>query len=103
MWMKGRALFAAVLVISPGFAQTAREYYNELYAAGGLDRMVDEYVCFFEKPELKNFFLFGENKLLRGAHDRKRNVREAFERATSGNEKGHPDVPRLQQGCPVGQ
>ena len=65
MWMKGRALFAAVLVISPGFAQTAREYYNELYAAGGLDRMVDEYVCFFEKPELKNFFLFGENKLLR--------------------------------------
>ena len=45
--------------------QTARDYYNEIYKAGGLDRMVDGYVCFDEDPTNQNFFLVGESKHLR--------------------------------------
>ncbi|SPE37608.1 exported hypothetical protein [Candidatus Sulfopaludibacter sp. SbA6] len=54
-----------ILVASPCFAQTARDYYNEIYAAGGLDRMVARYVCFNDNPDVKAFFIFTENKYLR--------------------------------------
>jgi hypothetical protein len=48
-------------------------FENEIYlvsmkshaTAGGLDRTADRYVCFYEKAELKTFFLFAENKYLR--------------------------------------
>jgi hypothetical protein len=43
----------------------ARDYYKELYAAGGLDRMADGYVCFFDDSNIGNFFIFGEGKHLR--------------------------------------
>lgn len=63
--MGSSALLATLLVASSCFAQSARDYYNELYAAGGLDRLADRYVCFFEDPQLKTFFLFAESKELR--------------------------------------
>jgi hypothetical protein len=46
-------------------AQTAREYFNELYKAGGLDRMADEYVCFDESAELQTFFIYAESEVLK--------------------------------------
>jgi hypothetical protein len=54
------ALFAAQIA-----QQTAREYYEEIYAVGGLDRMADEYVCFDEDATNQNFFIFGQSKNLR--------------------------------------
>ena len=50
------ALVDVVLVISPGVAETAREYYNELYAAGGSTEWLT-IGLFISEPELKNFFL----------------------------------------------
>jgi|SRR5271157_4596409 len=45
--------------------QSARQYYNELYKAGGLDRMADGYVCFDDEDKLATFFIFGESKTIR--------------------------------------
>lgn len=42
-------------------AQSARDYYNELYKAGGLDRMADEYVCFDDSQDLQTFFIVGNS------------------------------------------
>lgn len=41
--------------------RTARDYYNELYSAGGLDNMADEYVC-FRDDSVPNFFIFVRGK-----------------------------------------
>ncbi len=59
------AALAAILVASSCFAQTARDYYNEIYAAGGLDRGAARYVCFNEDPGVKAFLIFTESKYLR--------------------------------------
>jgi hypothetical protein len=45
--------------------QSARQYYNELYKAGGLDRMADGYVCFDDDDKLATFFIFGKSKTIR--------------------------------------
>ena len=63
--MKRFAALSTILVASSCFAQTARDYYNEIYAAGGLDRLADRYVCFNEDLNVKTFFVFTENKHLR--------------------------------------
>jgi hypothetical protein len=57
----------AILVVfsTACFAQSARQYYDELYKAGGLDRMADAYVCFDDDGKLDTFFIFAESKLLR--------------------------------------
>jgi len=47
------------------FAQTARDFYNELYAAGGLDQILSYRACFDERPELQTFFIFTESKVIR--------------------------------------
>jgi hypothetical protein len=47
------------------FAQSARDYYNEIYKAGGLDRMADGYVCFDDDPKLETFFIFGKSETLK--------------------------------------
>jgi hypothetical protein len=40
----------------------ARQYYNELKAADGLDKKANEYVCFRDDPESDAFFIFGEGR-----------------------------------------
>ena len=45
--------------------QTARDYYNEIYKAGGLDRFADGEVCFDDDPKLDTFFIFGQSKHMR--------------------------------------
>lgn len=39
--------------MQPGKAQSARDYFNDLYKAGGLDKTADESVCFDDRPDLK--------------------------------------------------
>jgi len=46
--------------------QTARDYYNEIYRAGGLDNFADGEVCFDDDPKLDTFFIFGQSKHMRG-------------------------------------
>src|ERR1700674_1075482 len=46
-------------------AQTARDYYNEIYKAGGLDRMDDGEICFDDDPKMETFFIFGQSTHLR--------------------------------------
>jgi hypothetical protein len=48
-----------------GTPETARGYYDELYKAGGLDRMADGYVCFDDRSDLLTFFIFGDSKVLK--------------------------------------
>lgn len=59
-------LLASLLWALPSFGQTtARDYYTELYKAGGLDRMADEYVCFDDSKDLDTFFIFGKSETLK--------------------------------------
>lgn len=44
---------------------TARDYYNELFAAGGIDGMAGTHVCFQDDPTVENFFVLKESKNLR--------------------------------------
>ena len=57
--------FLMLLLASQTVPQTAREYYDEIYKAGGLDRMADGYVCFNDDVTNLNFFIFGESKYFR--------------------------------------
>jgi len=47
------------------FAQSARDYYNEIYKAGGLDRMADGYACFDDDPKLDTFFIVSKSETLK--------------------------------------
>jgi hypothetical protein len=60
--MSSRLFLLVVLIAASAWAQSAREYYKELYVAGGLDRMADRYVCFDDDPNIKTFFVFAESK-----------------------------------------
>src|SRR5258708_12730569 len=44
---------------------TARDYFNELIASGGIDRLTKSHVCFQDDAKADNFFLIGESKSLR--------------------------------------
>ena len=44
---------------------TARDYYKELYDAGGLDRIASEYACFKDDTHHDTFFIFGQSTTLR--------------------------------------
>jgi hypothetical protein len=60
-----RKLAFLIVFSTTCFAQSARQYYGELYNAGGLDRMADSYVCFDDDGKLDTFFIFAESKSLR--------------------------------------
>jgi hypothetical protein len=45
--------------------RTARDYYDELYAAGGLDRFAARYVCFDEDLALDTFFIYNKSSDIR--------------------------------------
>lgn len=64
-WNLMKILMLFVLLVTTCSAETAREYYDELYKAGGLDRMADKYVCFDDDKNNPNFFIFGESKDIR--------------------------------------
>ena len=54
-----------LLLVPQATPQKARAYYDEIYKAGGLDRMADGQVCFDEDPENENFFIVAESKDIR--------------------------------------
>jgi hypothetical protein len=64
-------LFAvAFLLLLPLHAKnqeplTARDYFNELNATGGIDRVTKSHACFQDDPRADSFFLIGESKYLR--------------------------------------
>src|SRR5258708_8096612 len=61
-----RALALLMLLIMPQTTvRTAREYYDELYKAGGLDRFADGEVCFDEDTSNQNVFMFGQSEHMR--------------------------------------
>lgn len=59
-----KKIVAVLLFCGVAFATTARDYYNEIYKAGGLDRMADQYACF---PDEENgmFFIFSKSELVK--------------------------------------
>jgi hypothetical protein len=61
--MKRIVLF--LILSATTFGQSARQYYNELYKAGGLDNMADMYVCFDDDEKLDTFFIFSQSKIIR--------------------------------------
>ena len=63
MYLLGAIPLLALLLTASAFGQaTARDYYKELYDAGGLDRMVARYVCFQDDSKAENFFIFAESE-----------------------------------------
>jgi hypothetical protein len=58
-------IVAVLFLTETGFSQTARTYYDEIYNAGGLDRMADQYVCFDDDPTLNTFFIFAKSDTLK--------------------------------------
>jgi hypothetical protein len=44
---------------------TARDYYNELHATGGLEHAEGTHVCFQDDPTVDSFFVLKESKNLR--------------------------------------
>jgi hypothetical protein len=56
---------AALLLTGTGSPQAARPYFDELYKAGGLDRMADESVCFADDKDNQNFFIFAQSSHMR--------------------------------------
>lgn len=63
--MKTLVMIALLLLTSIGTAQNARSNFDELYKAGGLDRVADEYVCFDDDLSIQAFFTFTTSKTLR--------------------------------------
>jgi hypothetical protein len=63
--LKQVAIFLILIITLPAFGETARQYYNELYKAGGLDSLADGYACFDDDEKSENFFIFGESKHIR--------------------------------------
>lgn len=62
-----RMLVALLLITSTMYQSkqlTARDYYDELYKAGGLDNFVDQYVC-FRDDSVPTFFLLSDGKAIR--------------------------------------
>jgi len=61
-----RVLVFIVLFLLPQTTpRNARQYYDELYKAGGLDRFAAGEVCFDEDATNENFFIFGQSKHMR--------------------------------------
>lgn len=58
-------MIAVLVLTSTAVAQSARSYFEELYKAGALDRMADEYVCFDDDSSLQTFFIFTTSQTLR--------------------------------------
>ena len=63
--MKIALVVALLFGSSSTFAQSSSDYFNEIYKAGGLDRMADSYVCFDDDPKLDTFFIVAKSETLK--------------------------------------
>jgi hypothetical protein len=57
----GVLLFLTGPMPAQGQTLTARDYYNELHDAKGLDGFADQYVCFDNDPNKDSFFIFAHS------------------------------------------
>ena len=57
-------ILTMLILCGMAFATTSREYYNEIYKAGGLDRMASGYSCFPDEDTGK-FFIFSQSEIFR--------------------------------------
>jgi hypothetical protein len=60
-----RFIIFLLVLLSQAAPRTAREYFDELYKVGGLDRMAAGEVCFDEDAASENFFVFAQSKYMR--------------------------------------
>ena len=58
-------LILVLLLLIQATHHTARDYFNEIYDAGRLDRLAAGEVCFDEDPAHENFFIFEQSRYLR--------------------------------------
>lgn len=63
--MRALAFLAFLILIPQTTPRTAREYYDELYAAGGLDRLTARYACFDDDTAFQTFFIYNESSHVR--------------------------------------
>jgi hypothetical protein len=59
-----RKVLVVLVLCGVAVATTARDYYNEIYKAGGLDRMADGYAC-FPDDDNGSFFIFGQSEVVK--------------------------------------
>lgn len=95
------AAFGLLLASTSVPAQTARDYYNELYKAGGLDRMADGYVCFDDSKELSTFFIFGKSEALREFLDEQHEIAKLPKGSQDALKKGFLIVRGYDKGVPL--
>lgn len=101
-----RILLAAAIGLSMiriANGQSAREYFNELYKAGGLDRMADEFVCFDESPDLQTFFIVAKSDVLRDFLKTTGDYEKLPASDKAALSKGYLIVRGYDKGVPVGE
>jgi hypothetical protein len=95
--MFGIALFLATG--TPG--QSARNYYDELYKAAGLDRMADQYVCFDDDPALETFFIFAKSDTLKQFLSDNGGYEKLPAKSKEALQKGFLTVRQYDKGVPL--
>ena len=93
--------FGLVLASVAAQAQSARDYYNELYKAGGLDRMADEYVCFDDSKDLDTFFIFGKSDTLREFLEEQHGISKLSKNQQDLLKRGFLTVRGYDKGVPL--
>jgi hypothetical protein len=91
-------LAGLIVTASTAPAQTARQFYEELYKASGLDRMADGYACFDDSPELQNFFIFGQSENIRELLEEHHAVAKLPKREQARLKKGYLIVRGYSKG-----
>ncbi len=100
LWL---SIALVLFLTGTAFSQTARNYYDELYQAGGLDRMADGHVCFDDDPALKTFFIFGKSDALRDFLIGAGGYAKLSQKEKAALDKGFLTVRQYDNGVPLGE
>jgi len=98
-----KLIFIAMLLCMTelGYSQTARAYFDEIYKAGGLDRMADSYVCFDDDPTLQNFFIFGKSDTVKDFLQTNGAYAKLSSKEKAGLTKGFLNMRGYTKGVPL--
>lgn len=98
------AAFLIFLFSTQGLrAQSAKDYYDELYKAGGLDRMSDGYVCFDDDKALNTFFIFGKSSTIKSFLVNTGHYKTLAPGERKLLDKGFLSVKQYDKGVPLGE
>jgi hypothetical protein len=100
--MRGLVFALFLLICGNCYAQGARSYYNELYKAGGLDRMADGHVCFDDNAALETFFIFGQSKDLKEYLEETKDFEKASPRLKAQLNRGFLNLRGYDRGVVIG-